>query len=448
MSHRRNLTKTQDRILSMVTAGYPISTIARTLRVSPQKVNTVITKLISMGKLRLLNTNNEITFGKTEHSPALTHENEECARTHAPTRDYKDGEESDGAYVEDCGDVPKSEQTKVNRQLVKKYILERRSVDEIANRLNKHPNSIRNILNSMVERGELVRVPNSNPAFYVDPLVSMDPVEPDDTILKRSDLDPIFDTYDKSRSLPLGYVNRHLNGHIAFKTIRAKGDMNPVPSVEDKRIIVGKWGPKKSGGNGKSRWDCEFQLFGQSLTVSYYLSTHGVEEFRVFPGRIYCNPEKVNLQRCKDYLIERALYIAGLLKQNGWQVSDPELRGTIHTARENDPLARFIPRDTDDDNEIIVDTSHGITETEIEDMTDEEQTKFYSNLPGKFADMSSRLEDQESRLEVMTDRIIQLLDYIQLQSEAVTALSQNVTELSEVSSNLTSMQMGGRTVHV
>lgn len=50
------------------------------------------------------------------------------------------------------------------------------------------------------------------------------------------------------------------------------------------------------------------------------------------PGKVYFDPAKITRHRAKQMLLDRALYIASLLKKNGWQVTDPEIKGTVHSA--------------------------------------------------------------------------------------------------------------------
>ena len=319
---------------------------------------------------------------------------------------------------------------------IKELILERCPVKKIAGKLGLHENTIRNTLTDLVNRGELIRIPNTNPALYSDPR----PRVTEEIVVEDGYVDrdvPYLDCLPPRGRLPLGYVNRHISGFIGMK-IRCIGDFEPVALD---RIRSAYWTSPESGGNGQTLRQCEMQLFGQKVKVSFYNSTNGVTQFRVYPGRIYVNPKKVSVQQCKDYMIERALYIASLLRRNGWQVTDPQIRGTFHTGRENDPLAQFIPsRDHDTNNDITCDTSHGILETEMEDPSDEELVQIYSNIPSTLKDMRQGITANASSITAMKDELLGLREVVGLQTSILTSIAGNVTSLSESMVKFTTME--------
>ena len=264
-------------------------------------------------------------------------------------------------------------------------------IRKIASIVEMTPDGVRKILNKMVSRGELVRIPNTSPAIYEDPrtrVTSINGGEPksivDDGYVEMDV--PLMSCLPGSGALPLGWVNRHISGHIAF-TVRKKGSFDSVP-CGDGVGYCGFWDKPKPAGNGQTAWECHLKLYGQNLSVLYYESTHGKIQFRVHVGRVYVKPKEVDVQRTIDIFLSRANFVAGLLRATGWQVSDPVIKGVVHQGRENDPLADYVtPKLHNDGDDIIVDYSPGCPEIEMEDCSDEEKNQIFANIPGTLKEL-------------------------------------------------------------
>ncbi|MBR6038756.1 MAG: hypothetical protein IKP53_08565 [Candidatus Methanomethylophilaceae archaeon] len=355
---------------------------------------------------------------------------------------------------------------------VKKLILKRTPVNEIASLLKISPSSVRNAITALIVGKEIVRVPNTNPTLYTDPhaRVFLTDAEEDEIVTNGPSVKingPLLDALPDDARLPLGFVNRHLAGYISFK-VRAKGSFDDIP--DPMGGYCGYWDEPTSGGKGQTKWKADIRMFGQSIRVDYYESTHGVTQFRVYPGRVYIDPSKISLQQSSDYMVQRSIYIVSILRANGWQVTDPEIKGVWHTAKENDPLARLIPSDRNDESDdIIVDTSPGFPETEMEGDPDEELVKIYANMPsaikavgeaaegacakadGALAKADDALGKADRAIAIAdgamaaTDRMMQELESFQqvlaAQSRAIEMLAGNVTALAEVQARFATMSM-------
>ena len=337
---------------------------------------------------------------------------------------------------------PRPSEKEIRYKTIKELALEGNCGNRIATIMGLPPTTVRGILGNLVAKGELVRVPNSSPALYTDPRARVSLTEAgksesahNEPIVKNNV--PLFDALPDSGRLPLGFVNRHLSGFIAFK-VRVRGTFDEV--IEPGSGPCGKWSEPASGGKGQTRWNCILDLFGQTLTVSFYESTHGTLQFRLFPGRVYLDPTRVSLKKAEDYMMQRAHYVASLMRATGWQVTDPVVKGVWHTAKENDPLARLIPSDRNDESDdIIVDKSPGVPETEMEDDSDEELVRIYANMPSAIKAVGEAAAGASAKADSMLSEVVSLRQVVVAQSEVIAMLMGNVTALAEVQAKFATM---------
>ncbi len=131
---------------------------------------------------------------------------------------------------------------------IKAMVLKRIPVKTIASRFKLHPNTVRGILTNLVAAGELVRIPNTNPALYSDPHAGATEQIVEDGGYVQCDDMPYMDCLPPTGHLPLGFVNRHIRGFISM-SIRKKGDFS---NVSYKGLFCGYWDPPKSGGRGQT----------------------------------------------------------------------------------------------------------------------------------------------------------------------------------------------------
>ncbi len=317
---------------------------------------------------------------------------------------------------------------------IRELVLERVPIKSIASMFGLHPNSVRAVIEKLVRSGQLVRIHDTSPAVYADPCARVTPKDGarEGTVPRGgyAGSGGVMDCLPPSGRLPQGWVNHHISGYVSFR-VRKAGTFGDVP---DPRIgFCGYWEAPRSGGNCQTLRMCRLRLFGQEPTVAFYVSTRGTMQFRVHPGRVYVDASKIGAQRSREILVERAEYIAGLLRATGWQVSDPEIRGVLHTARENDPLAKLIPADRNDrSDDIVVDSSPGVPETEMEGCEDDEAIAIYANIPSAVKEMREGVSANASSIGEMRGDLVALREVLGLQADAIAALAGNVTALAGV----------------
>ncbi len=336
---------------------------------------------------------------------------------------------------------------------IKQYLLGGYTLASIAKFTKISPTRVGQIRNLLLESGELVEIPHTNPRVYADPhahALGSELLENDGGVemngLTRDgsqvrDVSHIRDSLPPNGRLPMGMVNAHISGRISM-TVRKKGDFKDIQGTNG--LYMGYWETESSGGRGKIHRRGHLRLFRQDLTVNFYESTKGTMEFYVNPGRVYYYPSKVKRQQVIDYIIERCLYMASTLRANGWQLTDPQLpaKYQLHRGKENDPLATLIPPRYHDEGQLITsDTSPDYLETEIENADDERLIEIYADSPKAIRDLEGVASACSSDIERMKAEILGLKDIIQLQGESITSLTGNVSMLVKAMTEMTTLQI-------
>lgn len=322
----------------------------------------------------------------------------------------------------------------------------------IARKLRISPGAVYSILNVLTHTGELVRVPNSNPSVYTDPHAHpiMKIGENDGEVVIFDE--PIQDYLPEGMDLPSNYVNCHISGFI-HGNVRKKGEF--VTVCKDGKPIVSWEGPKPAG-KGLTMWTCHMHFWSQDFKVNYFEGSHGKIFVKMYLQRIYVDPAKVNKTRRYEYFMERARYLAQVLRAKGdWQIDELQMKGKFHYGKENDPLAQFIPKNSDtDDKDITTDTSPGIVETEMEHLDDlpgdvaEEQLKIYANIPSEFLKQRGAIEANSSEISKLIASnheqqtlLAELQTTVNLQSTIISGLTENLTKLTDATVQLTTLGM-------
>ena len=325
---------------------------------------------------------------------------------------------------------------------IKELALSGYTVPAIARRLRIKPQSVREILNVLVHKLELVRVPNSNPAVFRDPhaqtIKKMDQNGPIDVF---DGGEPIQDYLPEGADVPLGFVNCHISGYVGGQ-VRKKGRFDNI--IRDGKPL-GIWVGPESGGKGQTKWTFRIHLFGQDLKFVYWESSHGVMQARFYLKRIYVDPKRVPRARRLEYFLERGEYFAKVLCLLDWQITDLQMHGTFHYGKENDPLSQFIDRNGG--GQIVTDTSPNKVETEMEDLDSrpekeaEELLCAYANMPGAIRANSLDIEalrDSNRRQIVL---LKEMQDTMRIQGELILGITENVTRLSEAFMHLMTVNM-------
>ncbi len=278
-------------------------------------------------------------------------------------------------------------------------------VKKIASLFNMSPSRVRAVLNDMVSRGVLIRIPNSSPAVYEDPrprviITNGEDQETGVTEGFGENSEYVLPCLPSSGTLPLGWVNKHLSGFVKFD-VRRRGAFDKVPVDGAK---PGEWGEPKRAGDGPDGLAVQVRAVRPGALRHLLRVCLRADPFRVNVGRVYIRRDKVDDSKVKDLFISRANYVAVLMRATGWRVSDPEIRGTLHTAKENDPLAKFIPKDVNDASaDIIVDTSPGVPETEMENCSDPELEQTYANMPNAIKELRQGVAANASGIAEVRD---------------------------------------------
>ena len=325
---------------------------------------------------------------------------------------------------------------------IKRMLLDCYPITTIAKFTKLSPTRVRQIKDGFLADGELMAVPHTKPVLYIDPHAHAVGSEFSDNDGGAVSDGPgyIKDSIPECGRLPMGMVNAHVSGRISM-TVRVKGDFKDIRGPNG--LYVGYWDEPTSGGKGKTHWKAHLRLFRQELTVNYYESSKGTTEFYVNPGRVYYYPNKVKRNQVMDYIMERVLFVANLLKDNGWQVADPQLpkKYQLHRGKEGDPLATLIPpRYHDEGQEITSDTSPDYLETEMENVTDEELVEIYADMPSAIQQVRRQVTSGSIDIESMKAEILGLKEVVEIQGEVIRGLAGNVTGLTEIATRFTTME--------
>ena len=333
---------------------------------------------------------------------------------------------------------------------IRELVLKGYTARYIARKLKISVGAVYSILNVLTHTGDLVRVPNSSPAVYTDPhahpIMQIGTNEGEVVIFDE----PIQDYLPEGAELPSGYVNCHISGFI-FGNVRVKGEF--VTVYKDDKPVVSWEGPKAAG-KGLTMWTCHMHFWSQDFKVDYFEGSHGKTFVKMYLRRIYVDPAKVNKTRRYEYFMERARYLAQVLRaKGGWQIDDLQMKGKFHYGKENDPLAQFIPKNSDtDDKDIITDTSPGIVETEMEHLDDlpedtaEKLLKIYANIPSELLKQRDGIEANSSEItkliasnHAQRTLLAELQATVNLQSTIISGLTANLTKLTEATAQLTTL---------
>jgi len=345
--------------------------------------------------------------------------------------------------------MPKKARTKRNEK-IRKLAAEGYTRQQIARIVNMHPNSVASILRSYIVREELMEVPNSNPRVYYDPHVRAmgdvgaktdendGSVENIAVLVERG----FSDTLPRG-GLPNGWVNMHISGIAVSMKIRKKGTFDDVPAPGEG--YCGYWDKPKAAGKGMTLHHCHLPYIFRQRKVGavFRIGSKGGCTFTVNPGRVYFDPRKISQHQAKQMLLDRAVFIASLLSKNGWQLTDPEIKGRIHIGKENDPLAEYIPSGVHDERkDITTDFSPArmVCETELEHPRNDQEIIDYSDLPTAVAEVREGNRRNSEEIELMKAELIGLKEVIHTQGEVILDLTGNVTRLTQAVTELTTLQ--------
>ena len=312
---------------------------------------------------------------------------------------------------------------------VKNLLLSGRSVPAIARSMKVGQSTVYNTVNQLLALGEIRHVPGTkSPKLYEDPhkdvsnppsgdygsgdwnfgpAVGNDGPPPTADAVPES---PLIDLTGIStdKNCPEGFGEAHITGSINY-TIRRIGTYD---DIRDRRgFTVGYWRREpKTRMKGAVVYGGEVRIYNQALGIAHRIGNKGGQLFSLYPKRIYVDPRK--FRGTEDVLalfVDRALYVAELLEQNGWQLTDPMVKGDLHLAWGDHPLIQhFDNRVHLDDGDLVVDTSPGTPELEMENLSSDPdgwaKAQLMADLPTRFLSLEGR--ESESRRAVSANASI------------------------------------------
>ena len=311
---------------------------------------------------------------------------------------------------------------------VKNLLLSGYSRHAIASTLKVSPTTVYNITNHLLSLGEIRQVPGTkSPAIYEDPHSepnipptggcpgkSVNNGRADENNGSPLPADDTFPTLNlkgivPGKKCPEGYVIAHMSGGIRFDKVRKVGNFDPIKDVQGRTI--GLWEPEKpTKMKGNRVRVATVHIFGADMRLQFRIGSRGGTVFTVNPGRINLDPKMFpTMDDAKAVFTDRALYIAALLRRNGWQLTDPEIRGLFDYASPDSLLAAKIPIGSDvSGSDIYVDTSPGTPEAEMSEahgLTEWEKVRIFANIPSEIMAAKARLSSVEEHDRQTDDRL-------------------------------------------
>ena len=261
---------------------------------------------------------------------------------------------------------------------VKNLLLSGYSRHAIASELRIPKSNVYRIVDDLVHLGEVRPIPGTkNPVSYEDPKI-VDAIPPKggcngdfgkcthDAQSHRSsgnwvdDLPDIrLDGISTDRTCPEGYVEAHMTGGIRFLDFVSEGEYGTFR--DPKGYTTGFWYSKPKRINGVWIYSGEVRIFNQTITFALRKGDKGSKTFILYPSRIFLDPTKFESEEeATGVFIDRALFVAGVMRQLGWDVRNPVIRGKFEYAIRGHPIVAHLPKDSVvSDGDIEVDTSYG-----------------------------------------------------------------------------------------
>lgn len=327
-----------------------------------------------------------------------------------------------------------SEETKVRA-----HLLSGRTVSATASILKIGKRRINRTIDSLIALGELVedyylvdgRPKRYNPRLFRAPSdlsavngkdspkgessLKADGIGAPNQILDPREGPPKLETIGISVSAecPEGYGEAHISGAYGYTVIVegmteriADPDGLTLGSVSEKVVVVAKGGLQRHGA---------LRMFNQEITFDYrWFPSTGNRFLYLKPGRLFFDP---TIHTTKEEILllfdQRRRYIEYALAINGWVLKPNErFSGVVHIAWENHPLCKHFDPETYDPNaDLIVDTSKGDIELEMEHSEDplfNEKLRIMANLPTRIMDIESSIDGSTASIQRIQEEIREL----------------------------------------
>ena len=303
------------------------------------------------------------------------------------------------------------------------FLLKGMSRNAVARQMDLPPTRVRDITTRLVYYGVLRPIPGTkSPVIYeaVQPDAHQSPkgdCKPEiregggaaqirgspreDSVMTEAQSDsPLLDPIGvyTGKKPPAEYGRAHIAGCIDYDIVA----VGRFDDLRDRRgLNIGYWKSSIGGDDGKGRmngakvWSGAIRLFSQELTFTYRLGNNGGQLFYLYPQAIFVDPRKFpDSNAVAALFIDRALYVADVLRQTGWQLRNPTIKGPLHLAWPDHPIIQhFDPKVHIENGDIVVDTSPGYPEVETEHVDTPEgwaKAQLMAELPTRFLGLEAR----------------------------------------------------------
>ncbi len=310
---------------------------------------------------------------------------------------------------------------------IKSMILRGVSPTVIAQNKGMTRSALYRVIDKLIFRKELYVIPGTNPRCYVD-------ANPDDSQISKSETNgptvkidgpppSDFSGISFAEKCPSGdeWWEAHMTSGIKF-TVAHEGDFT---DPRDKNgLYIGFWKKEEpTKMNGARVRVGGMKMHGQDVSwqVRIGMKNHKLTFF-FYPGRIFVDITKYPTE---DLLVpifkDRALQFASIMERSGWKLINPIVKGTIHRAKPGHRAIQHFDKDAKQFSQpdLIVDTSHGTPELELENLGDDplsrEKQEVMAYLPSRILAAEARIDDHAVCICELTDRLdatLSLLDKI------------------------------------
>ena len=348
---------------------------------------------------------------------------------------------------------------------VKIALLSGKSINSLVRNLGIKKTNLYDIVDKLVKWGEIREVFKEengilkplNPRCFEDPALDTVAISKDIAKTRAEMNEEVIEKYDpagnpipKWNSLgistekvcPEGYIGGHINGDIEFKVIEIGGFGN-IKGPDGLSYGYFSKETKRNGTAGYQR-TAELRMFGQIMHGTYrWFESTGNSMFILYPERLFFDIKYFHSRNeVREAFIERANFVAYLLRLNGWIIEDPEIHGEIHYPFSMPGLAQhFDPEFQDDSADLICDTSLGSPEVELTHEDDPlvfEKAQIINNLPTEIMQLKATDAKQmqinmahEQRMAVISKEIDELKKYELEQMQYFLDLRKTVQETSK-----------------
>ena len=303
--------------------------------------------------------------------------------------------------------MPKHNLTAVEKQ-VKIGLLSGSSINSLVRKLGVKKTNVYNIVDKLISWGEIeemfykdgTMMRPFNPRMFRDPAEKSLPISKDIGRNVPEKIDGVNQKFDPcgntiptinmrgicvSKDCPEGYVQGHIAGDIEFTVIEV-GEFGNLKGPDGLSYGFFFKEIKNNGKAGKQR-KADIRLFNQEISAVFrWYENSDTKMFILYPARLYFDPNLFeNVSEVKEAFMERAHFVAYLLRLNGWVITDPVIKGKVHYPFTNPGLAQhFDPDSYYEGADLIVDSSLGTPEVEMVNSDDplfHEKAKIMANLP-------------------------------------------------------------------